>query len=415
MTHPIRTRAWFLPLGLLILSAGMLPDSARAQEYGIPPTVLRRAPLPDHAKLMLTEINRPAVVTLLNGAIMRGLVGDVTATEFVLLMDQSSLAGLRLALPWAQISTVRVDRRPKILQGLLVGGVGGALVGALTPLGEDVDRKYLGVEAPRQVWNTAAQGAAIGALLGLLSGWDVLLPYQAQSYGIGSIRAPGQRPIRPSMRLITTSPTQSLTYDAIDESLLDHVPYPTPRSLTADDSWNGRTGAALALETSWPWDNNWWVRSRLEWFTLPRLSRTSVSTLDASQEERWREYGATRAYVGFVRTFGGVGRLPFAELAILAGVSHTTLRSGISYEGTGPPDPFRVDRTQKVWRPLLMGSGSIALVRRPTLAVALRAEGYVGPGFTANALIHQSVEYFSRRRITAIGLSVGLEVLFPRF
>ncbi len=364
-----------LPLGILILSAGMLPVSARAQEYGIPPTVLRRAPLPDHARLMLSEVNRPAVITLVNGTIMRGQVGGATATEFVLLMDQSTLAGSRLALPWTQISTVRVDRRPKILQGLLIGGAGGALVGVLTPLGEDVDREYMGVEAPRQVWNTAAQGAAIGALLGLLSGWDVLLPYQEQSYGMGSISAQGQKATRPSMRLITTSPAQSLTYDAIDESLLDHVPFPTPRSLTADDSWNGRTGTTLALETSWPWDNNWWMRSRLEWSSLPRLSRTSLSTLDGSREERWREYGASRAYVGFVRTIGGVGRLPFAELAILGGVSRTTLRSGVSYEGTGPPTPFQINRSQKVWRPLLRRSPVSSCASRSPARTAMRSRG----------------------------------------
>ena len=63
-----------------------------------------------------------------------------------------------------------------------------------------------------------------------------------------------------------------------------------------------------------------------------------------------------------------------------------------------------------------MASASLALLRRPKFAVGLRAEGVMGVGFTANALLTNSgYEYIPKKRITPIGLSIGIEVLFPNF
>jgi len=63
-----------------------------------------------------------------------------------------------------------------------------------------------------------------------------------------------------------------------------------------------------------------------------------------------------------------------------------------------------------------MASGSITLVRQPKLAIALRAEGVMGPGFNANALITGAGEVIiPKHRITPIGLSIGIEFLFPNF
>lgn len=405
-----------LSLVLFLVGAGASP--ALAQEFGIPPTVFRKAPLPDHAQLVLNELNRPAVVTLLDGSTLRGIIGDATATELVLLMDRQTLMGARLGVSWAQISSVRIERRSTILQGLLLGGAGGALFGYATPVDNDPEAKRLGLRAPQRVWDSALQGALLGAALGAIHGLDLLLPYQPESFGVGTIRAAGQRPLRPNYRVISTAPLTSVTVREITDSLRES-PFPGSQSIVTEASWNGHPGATLALETAWPWDADWWLLSRLEWSSLPRMTAGAGTFGDglpgSGSRIVWREYRAIRSVIGLVRPFGSVSRLPFFELAFLGGFSYTTLSSGGAYRGTAPPEPFNIARKQTIYRPIVMVTGSLALIRRPTLGVALRIEGVIGPGFTANALTHNGELLIPRRRITPIGLSLGLEVYFPRF
>ena len=61
-TGPRRSHLGRLALGLLLVPAFIPASTAEAQDFGIPPTVLRRIPLPDHATLMLAELHRPATV-----------------------------------------------------------------------------------------------------------------------------------------------------------------------------------------------------------------------------------------------------------------------------------------------------------------------------------------------------------------
>lgn len=412
-------RVVFLSILLSMLLSG-LSVPALAQEYGIPPTVLRMTDVPDYARLVLNELNRPVLLTLVDGSTLRGTVGGADAAEFTLVLDDRSLMETRVGVSWARISEVRIKRRSRIVEGLFLGAAGGALVGVLSPLGDETRREYLGIEAPQRIWDTAAQGALVGAFIGLLHGIDVVLPHTRQSFGLAGSLIPSRRPARPSMRLINTAPAQSLTYEDIKTSLEDsNSPYGniTDVPVEADKSWNGRTGTALAVETSWQWDPHWWLRSRLEWTTLPRISlETELPPLEVTghSEILWREYSAWRSMVGLALPFGSVGRLPFAEIAFLAGISRTTLRSHYSVRAN--PNATPVDVKQSVYRPILMVSGSVAMLRRPKLAVALRVEGVIGPGFTANALSDGfGTEVIPSRRITPIGFSLGIEILLPNF
>jgi hypothetical protein len=404
--------------GLVLLTLFSSTSPAMAQEFGIPPTTFRRAPLPDHAQLMLNELHRPALITLLDGTTLRGNIGDATATELVLQMDQQSLVGARLGVPWAQISSVRVQRRYRILEGVLAGGAGGALYGILTPVKNDIDRKLMGMEAPDHMWDSALQGAVIGAVLGLVGGLDVFLPLQPQDLGIGTIRAAGQRPTRPSHRLITTAPLQSLTLREIESSIEESSFLPGIEVPNSERSWNGHQGSSIAVETSWPWDAAWWLRSRMEWTSLPRLQSTTATQAAgplAGPFHLWREHSSFRSLIGFARPFGSVSRLPLLEISFMGGVSYATLRSGGYFETAAPPTPLRVSSKQKVIRPIMMATASLALLRRPTFGVALRAEGMIGPGFSANALINNGEILIPKRRITPIGFALGLEIYLPRF
>ncbi|MCK4772855.1 MAG: hypothetical protein KAT18_08035, partial [Candidatus Latescibacteria bacterium] len=323
----------------------------------------------------------------------------------------------------ARISEVRIDRRSRIVEGLFLGGAGGALIGILNPLGDDTSREYLGIGAPGRVWDTAAQGAVLGAVVGLLHGLDFVLPHTPQSFGMAGPFVPSRRQPRPSMRLVNTVPSQSLTISDIEESLeaspfREDNPFYVNDSINihTDRSWNGHAGSTIALETSWQWDQHWWLRSRLEWTSLPRISLETLLAyfVTGKTYHIWREYSSWRSMVGMALPFGAVGRLPVAEIAFLAGLSRTTLQSHYSTRGGEPSAPANSEQT--VYRPVIMASASLALLRRPKLAVALRAEGIMGAGFNANALITDTgFEVIPKRRITPIGLSIGVEVLFPNF
>ncbi len=412
-------RVVFLSILLSMLLSG-LSVPALAQEYGIPPTVLRRTDVPDYARLVLNELNRPVLLTMVDGSTLRGTVGGADAAEFTLVLDDRSLMETRVGVSWARISEVRIERRARILEGLFLGAASGALVGVLSPLEDETHREYLGIEAPQRIWDTAAQGAIIGAFIGLLHGIDVVLPHTQESFGLAGSLIPSRRPARPSMRLVSTAPAQSQTYRDIEASLKES-PLNNGLPTNVGQSWNGRTGATLALETSWQWDPHWWLRSRLEWMNLPRLS-LNTELIDGSpspddgSRHIWREYRSWRTFVGLATPFGSVGRLPFAELAFLAGIAHTTIRSGASYDGPPPLVSFEENSKQSVYRPILMVSGSVAMLRRPKLAVALRVEGVIGPGFTTNALSDgYGTEMIPSRRITPIGFSLGIEILLPNF
>jgi len=412
-------RVVFLSILLSILLSG-LSIPAQAQEYGIPPTVLRRTDVPDYARLVLNELNRPVLLTLVDGSTLRGTVGGADEAEFTLILDDRSLMETRVGISWARISEVRIERRARIVEGLFLGAAGGALVGVLSPLEDDTHREYLGIEAPQRIWDTAAQGALVGAVIGLLQSIDVVLPHIRQSFGLAGSLIPSQRPSRPSMRLVSTAPAQSQTYRDIEASLKES-PLNNGLPTNVGQSWNGRTGATLAWETSWQWDPHWWLRSRVEWTSLPRLS-LDTELIDGSpspddgSRHIWREYGSWRTLVGLATPFGSVGRLPFAELAFLAGITRTTIRSGASYDGPPPFVSFEENLKQSVYRPILMVSGSVAMLRRPKLAIALRVEGVIGPGFTTNALSDgYGTVVIPSRRITPVGFSLGIEILLPNF
>ncbi len=415
-----RSSRIFLPALSCLLLTG-LSSPVRAQDFGIPPTVLKATPVPDYARLVLGELNRPVQLTMVDGSVLRGMVGGADAAEFTLLIGGLSLMESRVGVSWARISEVRIDRRSRIVEGLFLGGAGGALIGILNPLGDDTSREYLGIGAPGRVWDTAAQGAVLGAVVGLLHGLDFVLPHTPQSFGMAGPFVPSRRQPRPSMRLVNTVPSQSLTISDIEESLEaspfgEHNPFIDSINIHTDRSWNGHAGSTVALETSWQWDQHWWLRSRLEWTSLPRISLETLLAyfVTGKTYHIWREYSSWRSMVGMALPFGAVGRLPVAEIAFLAGLSRTTLQSHYSTRGGEPSAPANSEQT--VYRPVIMASASLALLRRPKLAVALRAEGIMGAGFNANALITDTgFEVIPKRRITPIGLSIGVEVLFPNF
>lgn len=402
--------------GSVAILISALPAPIHAQEYGIPPTVLRRSELPDHALLLLQEVNRPALLTMVDGSTLKGKIGWVDASEITLLLDDSSLMEARVGVSWARISEVRVERKSRILEGMLLGGVGGALVGSLSHHDSSLRKEILGINAPEQTWEAITQGALIGSVLGLLNGFDVVLPHARQSFGLQGPLYQSAKQVRPTIRIVNTAPVRSQTYNDIEESL-QASPLSTGISMHAEQTWTGRTGSSIALETSWPGERRLWVRSRLEWTTLSRIGIPEREwSAGEGPIDLWREYSAIRSFLGFALPFGPVDRLPFAEVVILAGISRTAIRSGVVYEGTVMFDPFEAGSKQKVYRPLLMASGSIALVRRPKLAISLRAEGIFGPGFNANALFNDlSEEIIPRHRITPIGFSAGIELLLPNF
>ncbi len=407
-----------LLLFMLNLIPGLTARPVSAQDWGIPPTVLRPTPVPDYAQLVLNELNRPVQLTMVDGSVLRGVVGGADAAEFTLLLDGLTLMESRVGISWARINEVRIERRSRMIEGLLLGGAGGALVGALSPLDDDTGRKYLGVEAPQHTWDTALQGAVIGALVGLLNGVDFVLPHTPQSFGTVGPGVPSRQRSRPSVRVITTAPSQSLTIRDIEESL-EASPSARGASAYSDQAWNGHNGSTLAMETSWRWDQRWWLRSRIEWTSLPRVSLKSPFGYDGPPTTHLeRDYRSWRTLVGLALPMGGVGRLPIIEVAFLAGLSRTKLESRV-YSGSEPspiPPLDPVNTTQSVYRPIIMASASLALLRRPKLAVGLRAEGVMGMGFTANALTTVSgYEIIPKKRITPIGLSIGIEVLFPNF
>lgn len=406
-----------LLLFILSLFPGLTARPVLAQDWGIPPTVLRPTQVPDYAQLVLNYLHRPVQLTMVDGSVLRGVVGGADATEFTLVLDNLSLMEIRVGVSWARINEVRIDRRSRVIEGLLLGGAGGALVGVLSPLGDDTDRKYLGVKAPQHTWDTALQGAVIGALVGLLNGIDFIMPHTPQSFGTVGPVVPSRQPSRPSVRIITAAPSQSLTIRNLEESL-EASQIAREASAFTDQAWNGHNGSTLAMETSWQWDQRWWLRSRIEWTSLPKVSLKSPGGYDGPPTSYLeRDYKSWRTLAGLALPMGGVGRLPIMEVAFLAGLSKTTLESRFYEDSNSPLTPQDpINTTQIVYRPIIMASASIALLRRPKMAIGLRAEGVMGMGFTANALLTNSgYEIIPKKRITPIGFSIGIEVLFPNF
>jgi len=400
---------------LSIAIPGLAPLAA--QDFGLRPTRPSRASLPDHAQLLLHQVNRNAIITLRDGSPLRGEILDADGSEITLLLDGGSLMEARAGISWAQVREVRIERKPRIIEGLLLGTAGGALLGVLST-DDETKRELFGVEAPEQMWDSALQGALIGAVAGLIRGMDVVLAPTPPTYNATGLYRPDTSMIRPTVRVINTAPTSSMTYRDIEKSLQAGPLGSHP--MQADNSWNGQIGSALAIETSWPAGGRWWVRNRTEWTSLARIGLPATFSVGGTvSTELWRKYSAIRSLVGAVYTIGSPGRLPLAEIGVMGGLSRTTLKSRGRYNessGTGPPDPFDTRSEQKVYRPLLMASGSIALVRQPKLAIALRAEGVMGPGFNANALISNAgAVIIPKHRITPIGLSIGIEILFPNF
>ena len=401
------------------LTIPLLPP-VQAQDYGLRRTPPGREDLPDHALLLRQEVNRIAVITLRDGHTMRGTIMEVDGSEITLALDAATFMEARVGISWVQVREVRVERKGRILEGLLLGSVGGALLGVISQDDAEVTRAILGIEAPEQMWETAIQGAVIGAVAGLIRGFDVVLAPTPRTFTATGLYRPDTAQVQPAIRFINTAPTSSMTFRDIEESL-QAGPLGYNMSMRSENAWNGRSGATSAMETSWPSsEGRWWLRSRVEWTTLARIGLPATfSGGGSSSMELWREYRAVRTWMGVVYPIGATGRLPLAEIAVLAGFSRTTLKSYGIYEGglgTGPTSQFEARSTQKVYRPLLMATASLALVRQPKLAISLRAEGVMGSGFNANALINDASEVIiPKHRITPIGLSIGIEVLFPNF
>ncbi len=423
-THRSALRPGSLPLVLILLGLLLPGTGLQAQDFGPPlPQGARATPLPDHARLLLAELGRPATVTLTDGTVLQGLVGGADGSGFQL-QDGAGLMGSRMTVGWASISSVRVDRRNRILEGVFLGGAGGALLGLVSPYGPEGDADILGNEVPRRALRGGSQGAVVGAVLGLLQGLDIHLPLQPVASGLSGPLFPGSRPIRPTSSLVSLYPVNSLTLEEIQDSLEAGRPdvlMEEDRDLSVGETWNGRTGSTLALETGWPAPGRWWLRSRLEWTELPtvRLTASAGDFFSNYRVTLSREYADLRLLVGMVLPIGGVARLPLAEFSVLAGVSRTTLRTGYHFV-SGVPSPLAEETAsarQTVWRPLLTAGIGLSVLRRPTLAVSLRLEGVMGPGFHADALFDPETEdlLVPRRRITPIGLSFGLEFRFPYF
>jgi hypothetical protein len=410
--------------GTAVLLVLLLPLAVRAQDFG-PPLLpgAQATPLPDHARLLLAEQGRPVVVTLLDGSRLTGTVGGADASGLVL-VDGAGLMGSRMTVGWPGISSVRVERRNRILEGMLLGATGGAALGWVSSYGPEGDRDILGTDVPRRALRGGSQGALIGALLGLLQGLDVHLPLAPVASGLAGPTFPGARLLRPTSGLVSLYPLDSLTLREIEASL---ETFPVQGGLEEDrdmnigDSWNGRAGATLALETGWPSPGRWWLRSRLEWTELPRV-RLTVTNQEALLNESstlTREYRDLRLLVGPVLPIGGIARLPLAELSFLGGVSRTTLGTEYRYQ-SGVPGPLVDESTttrQSVWRPVLMVGAGLSLLNRPTLSAALRLEGVMGLGFETDPLRDPDTQevLLPRHRITPIGLHVGLELRLPRF
>ena len=400
------------------LTIPFLPP-VQAQDYGLRRTPPGREDLPDHALLLRQEVNRIAVITLRDGQTMRGTIMEVDGSEITLALDAATLMEARVGISWVQVREVRVERKGRILEGLLLGGVGGAVLGAIS-VDDDANKEYLGIEAPEQMWETAIQGAVIGAVAGLIRGFDVVLAPTSPTFTATGLYRPDTAQIRPAVRFINTAPTSSMTYRDIEESL-QAGPLGDNWSMRSENTWNGHSGATMAVETSWPSaEGRWWLRSRVEWTTMARIGLPGMFYGGgAGPIDLWREYRSVRTWMGVVYPIGSTGRLPLAEVAILGGLARTTLTS-YAMSGGLPLfsilDPFESRSKQKVYRPLLMATGSLALVRQPKLAISLRAEGVMGPGFSANALINDAGEVIiPKHRITPIGLSIGIEILFPNF
>ncbi len=408
-------------LGMVFCAFLTLPflPPVQAQDYGLRRTPPGREDLPDHALLLRQEVNRIAVITLRDGQTLRGTIMEVDGSEITLALDAATLMEARVGISWVQVREVRVERKGRILEGLLLGGVGGAVLGAIS-VDDDANKEYLGIEAPEQMWETAIQGAVIGAVAGLIRGFDVVLAPTPQTFTATGLYRPDTAQIRPAVRFINTAPTSSMTYRDIEESL-QAGPLGGNWSMRSKNTWNGHSGATMAVETSWPSsEGRWWLRSRVEWTTMARIGLPELYYGGgAGQSELWREYRAVRTLMGVVYPIGSTGRLPLAEVAVLGGISRTTLKSYGKYEsglGPGRVSTFEASSKQKMYRPLLMATGSLALVRQPKLAISLRAEGVMGPGFSANALINDAGEVIiPKHRITPIGLSIGIEILFPNF
>jgi hypothetical protein len=123
--------------------------------------------------------------------------------------------------------------------------------------------------------------------------------------------------------------------------------------------------------------------------------------------------------IGLARPFGAIGRLPFAEIAVLGGITRPTQKYGFDDYRTVPTGQTTLRKKERALRPILMATGTVSIVRRPNLAIALRAEGVAGPGFKTEKFglvdTYWSGEPLPRHRITPIAFSVGLEVLIPNF
>jgi hypothetical protein len=411
--------------GTAVLLVLLLPLAVRAQDFG-PPLLpgAQATSLPDHARLLLAERGRPAVVTLLDGTRLTGTVGGADASGLVL-MDGAGLMGSRMTLGWPGISSVRVERRNRILEGVLLGAAGGAALGWVSSYGPEGNRDILGTDVPRRALRGGSQGALIGALLGLLQGIDVHLPLAPVASGLSGPTFPGARVLRPTSGLVSLYPLDSLTLREIEASLQTFstkTGLEEFRTVTTGQTWNNRAGATLALETGWPAGGRWWLRSRLEWTELPTVRLTvepGGDTFSSESTTLSRDYRDLRVLVGPVLPIGGIARLPFAELSFLGGVSRTTLGTEYRYQ-SGVPGPLVDESTttrQSVWRPVLMVGAGLSLLNRPTLSAALRLEGVMGLGFETDVLRNPDNQevLLPRHRITPIGVHFGLEIRLPRF
>ncbi len=402
-------------LGILLLLPLLSATGAAAQEWGIPPTVLRRADLPDHARLLLRELNRPVELTLVDGNTVRGILADVSASDLTLKIGALPHAEMRAGYGWHQISGVKVDRRGRVLEGLLLGGASGALAGVLTARDDDPRRDVLGMEVAEPTWDSFLSGAAAGALLGLLRGWDFTLPINPQVTSlVGPLGGAGQRE-RPAVRFVSSIPLWSGVLNDVAGSM-SASQWVAAEGIELERPWFSWNAMSLALETTMPGRGRWWARGRLEYFILPRLSRSSFCFYPPDTvtvpADIWRDYQATRIFTGVSRPLAGPGRLPTAEVSFLLGVERTSLKSGADFCGYSSVTGIR----QTIWRPLLYAGGSLAILRRPDLTIALRIEAVVGNGFVTDSFKSpEAGEILPARRIRPTALHIGLDFFLPVF
>jgi len=402
------------------LFAGTVPAApVRAQEWGIPPTVLRRGDLPDHARLLLRDLHRPVELTLVDGSRLRGIMADVSATDLTLEMNSLPLAQMRTGLAWSRISEIRIDRKARLLEGVLVGSAAGAIGGAFTARDGDPRREILGADLAEPVWESLLTGAAAGVVMGLLRGWDYTLPITPQTTNLVGSLDPGRNQIRPITRIVSSVPLWSGVLADVEESLVAGTQFPyDPGMLAIDRPWHGYNATSVALETVVPRRGKWWLRGRMEYFVLPRLTLTSatmrfIDTPEVGPFDLWREYQAQRFYTGISRPLAGPGRLPVAELSLLIGIERTTLRTGAVNES----DPaLNLSSRERFWRPLLYAGGSLSIIRRPDVSISLRAEVVMGNGFeTARLVSPDSGLFLPGHRIRPMALHVGFDFILPRF